>query len=62
VRDFDAIAQGMNEAVPFARHLGLEISSIGEGGAMVRLPDRPELTNHVGSQHAGALLTAADAA
>jgi acyl-coenzyme A thioesterase PaaI-like protein len=52
----------MNEAVPFARHLGLEISSIGEGGAMVRLPDRPELTNHVGSQHAGALLTAADAA
>jgi uncharacterized protein (TIGR00369 family) len=62
VTDFNAIAQGMNEAVPFARHLGLEITIIGEGEAKVRLPDRPELTNHVGSQHAGALFTVAEAA
>ncbi len=60
--DFDAIAQGMTQAVPFAGHLGLEISSVGEGEATVRLPDRPELTNHVGSQHAGALFTVAEAA
>jgi uncharacterized protein (TIGR00369 family) len=52
----------MTEAVPFARHLGLEISSVGEGEAVVRLPDRSELTNHVGSQHAGALFTVAEAA
>jgi uncharacterized protein (TIGR00369 family) len=62
VTDFDAIAQGMTEAVPFAGHLGLEISSVGEGEAMVVLPDRSELTNHVGSQHAGALFTVAEAA
>jgi acyl-coenzyme A thioesterase PaaI-like protein len=62
VTDFNAIAQGMNEAVPFARHLGLEITIIGEGEAKVRLPDRPELTTHVGSQHAGALFTVAEAA
>jgi uncharacterized protein (TIGR00369 family) len=60
--DFDAIAAGMSEAVPFARHLGLEITSIAEGEAVVVLPERPELGNHVGSQHAGALFTAAETA
>lgn len=60
--DFDAIAQGMTQAVPFAGHLGLEITSVGEGEAVVRLPERPELNNHVGSQHAGALFTAAETA
>jgi acyl-coenzyme A thioesterase PaaI-like protein len=60
--DFDAIAQGMTQAVPFAGHLSLEITSIAEGEATVVLPERPELTNHVGSQHAGALFTVAEAA
>ncbi len=60
--DFDAIAQGMTQAVPFAAFLGLEITSVAEGNAVVVLPERPELTNHVGSQHAGALFTAAEAA
>jgi uncharacterized protein (TIGR00369 family) len=60
--DFDAIAQGMTQAVPFAGHLGLEITSIAEGEAVVVLPERPELTNHVGSQHAGALFTVAETA
>ena len=60
--DFDAIAQGMTQAVPFAGYLGLEITSIGEGESVVRLPERSELTNHVGSQHAGALFTLAEAA
>jgi uncharacterized protein (TIGR00369 family) len=58
--DYEAIAEGMQQAVPFARHLGLEIVGIGAGEATVRLPDRPELVNHVGSQHAGALFTAAE--
>ena len=60
--DFDAIAQGMTQAVPFAGHLGLEITSVGEGEATVRLPERAELANHVGSQHAGALFTVAETA
>ncbi len=60
--DFDAIAQGMTQAVPFAGHLGLEITSIAEGEAVVVLPERAELTNHVGSQHAGALFTVAETA
>ena len=60
--DFDAIAEGMTQAVPFAGHLGLGITRVGEGEAVVRLPDRVELTNHVGSQHAGALFTVAETA
>ncbi len=60
--DFDAIAQGLTQAVPFASYLGLEITSVSEGEAVVRLPERPELTNHVGSQHAGALFTVAETA
>jgi acyl-coenzyme A thioesterase PaaI-like protein len=62
VTDFDAIAQGMTQAVPFAGYLGLEVTSVAEGEAVVLLPERAELTNHVQSQHAGALFTAAETA
>jgi acyl-coenzyme A thioesterase PaaI-like protein len=60
--DFDAIAEGMTQAVPFAGFLGLEITKVAPGKAVVVLPERPELKNHVGSQHAGALFTAAETA
>jgi acyl-coenzyme A thioesterase PaaI-like protein len=60
--DFDAIAKGMAMAVPFIGHLNLEIVEVAPGEATVVLPKRTELTNHVGSQHAGALFTAAEAA
>jgi len=60
--DFDLIAKGMSQAVPFVGHLNLEITEISEGEATVVMPERPELLNHVGSQHAGALFTAAETA
>jgi uncharacterized protein (TIGR00369 family) len=60
--DFDAIAKGMTIAVPFAGHLGLEIIHIADGEAVAVLPEGHELTNHVGSQHAGALFTVAETA
>jgi uncharacterized protein (TIGR00369 family) len=60
--DFDAIAKGLAMAVPFAAYLGLEITEVSAGEATVVLPRRPELNNHVGSQHAGALFTAAETA
>jgi uncharacterized protein (TIGR00369 family) len=62
VTDFDAIAQGMSQAVPFAGFLGIEVTAMAEGEATARLPERDELKNHVGSQHAGALFTVAEAA
>ena len=60
--DFDAIAAGMTQAVPFAGFLGVEVTSLAEGEAVAFLPERDELKNHVGSQHAGALFSVAETA
>ncbi len=60
--DFDAIAAGMTQAIPFASFLEVEITALAEGEATVVLPERDELKNHVGSQHAGALFTVAETA
>jgi uncharacterized protein (TIGR00369 family) len=60
--DFDAIAKGMAVAVPYISHMGIEVTEMSEGAATAVLPDRPELHNHVGSQHAGALFGVAETA
>ena len=60
--DYDAIRGGLAQAIPFNNHVGLEIAEIGAGHGVVVLPDRDELRNHVGSQHAGALFSAGEAA
>jgi uncharacterized protein (TIGR00369 family) len=60
--DFDAIAKGMAMAVPYIGHMGIEVTEMSEGEATAVLPDRPELHNHVGSQHAGALFGVAETA
>ena len=60
--DFDAIAKGMAVAVPYVAHMGIEVTEMSEGAATAILPDRPELHNHVGSQHAGALFGVAETA
>jgi uncharacterized protein (TIGR00369 family) len=60
--DLDAIAKGMAMAVPYIGHMGIEVTEMSEGAATALLPDRPELHNHVGSQHAGALFGVAETA
>lgn len=60
--DFDLIAKGMSQAVPFVGHLGIEVTALSPGEATAVLPDGPELANHVGSRHAGALFTVAETA
>lgn len=60
--DYEAIRGGMAQAIPFNSHLGLEIVEVGAGRGVVRLPDAQRLRNHVGSQHAGALFAAGEAA
>jgi acyl-coenzyme A thioesterase PaaI-like protein len=49
-------------SLPFNQHLGLEVVEIGLGSGHMRLPDADALKNHVGTQHAGALFTAGEAA
>lgn len=60
--DYAVIAAGINRAVPFNAHVGLETVRIAPEEGVVVLPDAAELHNHVGSQHAGALFTAGEAA
>ena len=60
--DLDLIAKSMGTAVPYIGHIGIEVTAMSEGEATALLPDRPELHNHVGSQHAGALFTVAETA
>jgi acyl-coenzyme A thioesterase PaaI-like protein len=52
----------LETAVPFNKLVGLEVLEVERGHGAVRLPERPELLNHVGSQHAGALFALAEAA
>jgi uncharacterized protein (TIGR00369 family) len=60
--DFELIAKSMPAAVPYIGHMGIEVTAMEDGAATTLLPDRPELKNHVGSQHAGALFAVAETA
>lgn len=52
----------LGNAVPMVKYLGLEVVEVGPGRGVVRLPDKPELLNHVKSQHAAGLFAAAETA
>jgi acyl-coenzyme A thioesterase PaaI-like protein len=60
--DYEAVRAGLEAAIPFNRHIGLEVAEVGDGRGAIRLPDDDRLHNHVGSQHAGALFSAGEAA
>jgi acyl-coenzyme A thioesterase PaaI-like protein len=60
--DYEAVRSGLEQAIPFNRHLGLEVLEVGDGRGVVRLPEGDDLLNHVGSQHAGGLFTVGEAA
>jgi acyl-coenzyme A thioesterase PaaI-like protein len=49
-------------SLPYNQHLGLQAIDGPQGEGSVLLPDADHLKNHVGSQHAGALFSAAEAA
>lgn len=60
--DYEAVRTGLQQAIPFNNHVGLEYLEVTEGRGVVRLPEAKHLENHVGSQHAGALFSAGEAA
>jgi acyl-coenzyme A thioesterase PaaI-like protein len=60
--DYEAVRAGLEQAIPFNKHLGLKVVDVADGRGSVRLPDDEALRNHVGSQHAGGLFSAAEAA
>jgi acyl-coenzyme A thioesterase PaaI-like protein len=59
--DYEAVAAGLSQAVPYNTHLGIEIVTVASDHGVARLPDSEKLHNHVGTQHAGALFAAGEA-
>lgn len=59
---FEFIREMLGSIVPFASHVGVTVDRVDDGTAVATLPDADELKNHVGTQHAGALYTVAEAA
>jgi acyl-coenzyme A thioesterase PaaI-like protein len=57
-----SVAKEMLSGLPLNRHLGVEVTSVASDGGVCVLPERDELKNHVGTQHAGALFTVGEAA
>jgi acyl-coenzyme A thioesterase PaaI-like protein len=60
--DWDALAAGYEQAIPFSAFIGLKVKEISPGQGTVVLPAGENTMNHVRSQHAGALFTAGEAA
>lgn len=59
---YDTIRTMLSEAVPFANHVGVEVVDVGDGTGITALDQRPETSNHIQSQHAGAMFTLGEAA
>jgi uncharacterized protein (TIGR00369 family) len=60
--DFDSLRTQFAQAVPFARYAGVEIVEIADGLARTQLTQSEQLSNHIGSLHAGAIFTLAETA
>jgi uncharacterized protein (TIGR00369 family) len=60
--DFQSLRAQLAAAIPFARHAGVKIVEIADGAAVARLVQAEELSNHIGSVHAGALFTLGETA
>lgn len=56
------VRDGLGDAVPFARHTGVTVDEVADGAAAASLDATPQILNHVGTVHAGALFTLAEAA
>lgn len=59
---YEFIRSQLGTTVPFASHTGVAVLSVGDGVATAELEQSPVTINHIGSQHAGALFTLAEAA
>lgn len=59
---YDMIKAQMEKSIPFAAYVGVELTEIGDGTATAELEQRKDTSNHINSQHAGAMFTLGEAA
>jgi uncharacterized protein (TIGR00369 family) len=62
VSAYELIKRDFGSAVPFAAHARIEVVEVGAGFGIARLHDSPQVHNHIGSVHAGALFTLGETA
>lgn len=60
--DYNSLAEGLTAAVPLVKTFGMEYGEISPSRAVVHLPDRADLHNHVGGPHAGVLFALGETA
>ena len=59
---YDMIRTHLSTVIPFANHVGVVLGDIGDGTATATLDQRTETSNHIQTQHAGAMFTLGEAA
>ncbi|MEP1521492.1 DUF4442 domain-containing protein [Ascidiaceihabitans sp.] len=59
---YDVIKAQLGQVVPFQNHVGIELLEVGDGVASARMTQRKETSNHISTQHAGAMFTLGEAA
>lgn len=56
------LEQMLTAMIPFIGTVGITIDHIGKGTAVASLPARPQVNNHLGTAHAGAVYTLGESA
>ena len=59
---FDMIKAQLGTIVPFQNHVGVRLLELGDGVASAELDQSADTSNHIQTQHAGAMFTLGEAA
>ncbi len=59
---FDMIKEQLGAVVPFQNHVGVRLLDLSDGTASATLEQSKETSNHIQTQHAGAMFTLGEAA
>jgi acyl-coenzyme A thioesterase PaaI-like protein len=60
--DYEQIRRMVDSVVPFNNHVGVRVTEVAHARAVAEVADRPEMLNHLGTVHAGAMFLAAEVA
>jgi acyl-coenzyme A thioesterase PaaI-like protein len=58
----EMIRDNMGSTVPFAIHVGIQLTTVNDGSAQATLVEQPFTLNHVATAHAGAMFSLAETA
>ncbi|XVQ06601.1 PaaI family thioesterase [Spirillospora sp. CA-255316] len=60
--DYERVRRMVDSVVPFNNHVGVRVTELAHARAVAEVADRPEMLNHLGTVHAGAMFLAAEVA